>query len=148
REENPALEGGKEESTEYEGDFNNEEYSEDPGTESIETEIDIEEYLIDDEILSYRLDAKNYSADYEEKNVPYASGTSFTQYLKTQLSTLRLDDEEKEIADFLVGSVDESGYIRRSIQDIVDDLAFTQNVYTDEEKVEKVLQHVQELDPA
>lgn len=147
-EENPALEGGKEEKEEYEDDFSNEDYNEDPGTESIEAEIDIDEYLSDDEIPSYRLEANNYSADDEEKNVPYASGTSFTQYLKTQLSTLRLNEEEKEIADFLVGSVDESGYIRRSIQDIVDDLAFTQNVYTDEETVENVLKHVQELDPA
>src|SRR5690606_28862655 len=136
-EENPALEGGKEESAEYEDDFNNEDYNDDPGTESIEAEIDIDEYLSDDEIPSYRLEANNYSADDEEKHVPYASGTSFNQYLKTQLSTLRLDEEEKEIADFLVGSVDESGYIRRSIQDIVDDLAFTQNVYTDEESVER-----------
>lgn len=147
-EENPALEGGKEEKNEYEDDFNNEEYEEDPGTESIEAEIDIDEYLSDDEIPSYRLEANNYSSDDEEKHVPYASGTSFTQFLKTQLSTLRLTEEEKEIADFLVGSVDESGYIRRGIQDIVDDLAFTQNVYTDEENVERVLKHVQELDPA
>ena len=147
-EENPALEGGKEETTEYEDDFSNEDYNEDPGTESIEAEIDIDEYLSDDEIPSYRLEANNYSSDDEERDVPYASGTSFTQYLKTQLSTLRLNEEEKEIADFLVGSVDESGYIRRSIQDIVDDLAFTQNVYTDEETVEAVLKHVQELDPA
>ncbi len=148
-EENPALEGGKEEKEEYEDDFSTDEYQdEDPGTESIEAEIDVDEYLSDDEIPSYRLQANNYSADDEEKHVPYASGTSFTQYLKTQLSTLRLDDSEKEIAEFLVGSVDESGYIRRSVQDIVDDLAFTQNVYTDEAHVEKVLQYVHELDPA
>lgn len=148
-EENPALEGGKEEKEEYEEDFGSEEYQdEDPGNETIETEIDVDEYLSDDEIPNYRLQANNYSADDEDKQVPYASGTSFTQYLKTQLSTLRLDDSEKEIAEFLVGSVDESGYIRRSVQDIVDDLAFTQNVYTDEATVEKVLQYVHELDPA
>ncbi len=147
-EENPALEGGKEEKEEYEDDFRNEEYQdEDPGNESIETEIDVDEYLSDDEIPNYRLQANNYSADDEDKHVPYASGTSFTQFLKTQLSTLRLDDDEKEIAEFLVGSVDESGYIRRSVQDIVDDLAFTQNVYTEEKTVEKVLKYVQELDP-
>ncbi len=148
-EENPALEGGKEEKEEYEDDFSNEEYQDDdPGNETIEADIDVDEYLSDDEIPNYRLQANNYSADDEDKHVPYASGTSFTQFLKTQLSTLRLDDDEKEIAEFLVGSVDESGYIRRSVQDIVDDLAFTQNVYTDEEKVEKVLRYVQELDPA
>ena len=148
-EENPALEGGKEEKDEYEDDFNTDDYQEDdPGNESIEAEIDVDEYLSDDEIPSYRLQANNYSADDEDKHVPYASGTSFTQFLKTQLSTLRLSEDEKEIAEFLVGSVDESGYIRRSIQDIVDDLAFTQNVYTDEATVERVLKYVHELDPA
>lgn len=148
-EENPALEGGKEEKDEYEDDFSTDDYQEDdPGNESIEAEIDVDEYLSDDEIPSYRLQANNYSADDEDKHVPYASGTSFTQYLKTQLSTLRLTDDEIDIAEFLVGSVDESGYIRRSIQDIVDDLAFTQNIYTDEATVEKVLKYVHELDPA
>jgi RNA polymerase sigma-54 factor len=148
-EENPALEGGKEESDEYEEDFKTDDYQdEDPGNESIEADIDVDEYLSDDEIPNYRLQANNYSADDEDRQVPYASGTSFTQYLKTQLSTLRLDESEEEIAEFLVGSVDESGYIRRSVQDIVDDLAFTQNVYTDEETVEKVLKYVHELDPA
>ncbi|HET8753613.1 MAG TPA: RNA polymerase factor sigma-54 [Salinimicrobium sp.] len=150
-EENPALEGGKEEQNEYEDDYgSNEDFqdNDDPGNESIEAEIDVDEYLSDDEIPSYRLQANNYSADDEDKQVPYASGTSFNQFLKTQLSTLRLSDAEVEIAEFLVGSVDESGYIRRTISDIVDDLAFTQNVYTDEETVEKVLKHVQELDPA
>lgn len=148
-EENPALEGGKEEKSEYEDDFDNDDYQEDdPGNETIETEIDVDEYLSDDEIPSYRLNANNYSADDEEKQVPYASGTSFTQYLRNQLSTLRLKDSEMEIAEFLIGNVDESGYIRRSIPDIVDDLAFTQNIYTDEEKVEAVLKYVHELDPA
>ena len=65
-----------------------------------------------------------------------------------QLNTYRLEESEKEIAKFLVGSVDESGYIRREIADIVDDLAFTQNVYTQEAAVESVLEKVQELDPA
>lgn len=149
-EENPALEGGKEEKDEYEADeYETDDYQDDdPGNESIEADIDVDEYLSDDEIPSYRLQANNYSADDEDRQVPYASGTSFTQYLKTQLSTLRLSESEKEIAEFLVGSVDESGYIRRSVQDIVDDLAFTQNVYTDEATVEKVLKHVHELDPA
>ncbi|MCC8359812.1 RNA polymerase factor sigma-54 [Salinimicrobium sediminilitoris] len=148
-EENPALEGGKEDNEEYEEDFGTDDYQdEDQGNETIEADINVDEYLSDDEIPNYRLQANNYSADDEDRQVPYASGTSFTQYLKTQLSTLRLNESEEEIAEFLVGSVDESGYIRRSIQDIVDDLAFTQNVYTDEETVEKVLKYVHELDPA
>ena len=148
-EENPALEGGKEDNEEYEEDFGTDDYQEeDQGNESIEADINVDEYLSDDEIPNYRMQANNYSADDEDRQVPYASGTSFTQYLKTQLSTLRLNESEEEIAEFLVGSVDESGYIRRSVQDIVDDLAFTQNIYTDEETVEKVLKYVHELDPA
>ncbi|MCG2430603.1 RNA polymerase factor sigma-54 [Aequorivita xiaoshiensis] len=145
-EENPALEGGKEESDEFDDEFSNEEYDE--GNEVIETDINVDDYLSDDEVPSYKLSANNYSADDEEKQMPYAAGTSFTQHLMTQLNTYRLNKEEKEIAIFLVGSVDESGYIRRDLQDIVDDLAFTQNIYTTEDKVEKVLKIVQELDPA
>ncbi|MDT0644153.1 RNA polymerase factor sigma-54 [Zunongwangia sp. F363] len=148
-EENPALEDGREEvRDEFEDDFSNEnEPDEDNYDEALE-DFNVDEYLSDDEIPSYRLNANNYSADDDEKRVPYAAGTSFTQHLKSQLNTFRFNETEQEIAEFLVGSVDESGYIRRSIQDIVDDLAFTQNVYTDEETVEKVLQRVQKLDPA
>jgi RNA polymerase sigma-54 factor len=148
-EENPALDTGKDEEDSLDDEFNNEEFDDyDDGSEVIETDINVDDYLSDDEIPSYKLSANNYSVDDEDKQTPYASGTSFNQYLQQQLNTYRLDDEEREIAKFLVGSVDESGYIRRDIQDIVDDLAFTQNVYTSEEKISKVLEIVQELDPA
>jgi len=146
-EENPALESGKEASEDYDDDLDNSEDFGDSDTINAE-DINIDEYLSDDEIPDYRMHANNYSADDEEKSVPYASGTSFTQHLKTQLSTFRLNDEEDQIAEFLVGSVDESGYIRRSLSDIMDDLAFTQNVYTDEVKIESVLKIVHQLDPA
>jgi len=145
-EENPALEDGKESLDEFDDEFDNNEFED--GTETIETEINVDEYLSDDEIPSYRLSANNYSADDEEKQIPYASGTTFNQYLMNQLHMYRLDKEETEIAEFLVGSVDGSGYIRRPIIDILDDLAFTQNLYTSEEKIEKVLLLVQGLDPA
>ncbi|MFC0603766.1 RNA polymerase factor sigma-54 [Winogradskyella pulchriflava] len=149
-EENPALDTGKEsESTEDsfdEFDNSTEDYND---NDTIDAEdINVDEYLSDDEIPEYRTQANNYSADDEEKNVPYAAGTSFTQHLINQLNTFRLSETEEEIAYFLVGSVDESGYIRRSLSDITDDLAFTQNVYTTEEEVEKVLHIVHQLDPA
>jgi RNA polymerase sigma-54 factor len=148
-EENPALDTGKE------IDANEDAYDEFDNTdeelqdsETIDAEdINVDEYLSDDEIPEYRTQANNYSADDEEKSIPYAAGTTFTQYLSNQLNTFRLSDQEKEIANFLVGSVDESGYIRRSLADITDDLAFTQNVYTTKEEVEKVLKIVQQLDP-
>ncbi len=135
-EENPALEGGKDEKDEYDDDFSNEEYDSeiDDGNELIESDINIDEYLSDDETPNYKLSANNYSPDDEDKQIPYASGTSFNQYLLQQLNTYRFNEEEKEIAGFLVGSVDEGGYIRRDLMDIVDDLAFTQNIFTTERR--------------
>ncbi|NEV92565.1 RNA polymerase factor sigma-54 [Psychroflexus sp. YR1-1] len=143
-EENPALDAGKEKD-EYEDEFKNET---DDDHDIIETDFDVDDYLSDDEVPSYKLKANNYSADDEDKQVPYASGTSFSQYLKTQLQTFTFKGDQEDIAFFLVGSVDDSGYIRRSLIDIVDDLAFTQNIYTDEASVEKALKIVQSLDPA
>lgn len=143
-EENPALDTGKEKD-EFEDEFEN---NQDDDHDIIETEFDVDDYLSDDEVPSYKLKANNYSADDEDKQVPYASGTSFSQYLKTQLQTFTFKGDQEEIAFFLVGSVDDSGYIRRSLIDIVDDLAFTQNIYTDEEAVKKALKIVQSLDPA
>jgi len=142
--ENPALEGGKEEPEKFDEDINDE-YQE---TIDEAPEINIDDYLSDDETPSYKLNANNYSEDDQQTHMPYAAGQSFTQHLMQQLNTYRLEESEKEIAKFLVGSVDESGYIRREIADIVDDLAFTQNVYTQEAAVESVLEKVQELDPA
>ncbi|MCK0160781.1 RNA polymerase factor sigma-54 [Allomuricauda sp. F6463D] len=146
-EENPALESGKEE-TDVLDDVYEDTYDDSGDNENIDTEeINIDDYLSDDEIPDYRTQANNYSADDDDKRVPYAAGTSFNQYLLNQLNTVYLNDQEWAIAEFLVGSVDESGYIRRPLADIMDDLAFTQNIYIEEEKIEEVLKIVQDLDP-
>lgn len=146
-EENPALESGKEES-DVADDVYEDTYDDSSDNETIDAEdINIDDYLSDDEIPDYRTQTSNYSSDDEEKSIPYAAGISFNQYLINQLNTVYLDDEEWAIAEFLVGSVDESGYIRRPLHDIMDDLAFTQNIYVEEDKIESVLKIVQELDP-
>lgn len=146
-EENPALDTGKEEAENFEDSLENE--YEDDGNEKIDAEdINIDEYLSDDEVPSYKTQANNYSSDDEDRNMPYAAGTSFHQSLQNQLNTFRINEEERIIAEFLVGSIDDSGYIRRDILDLVDDLAFTQNVFTTEEKVLELLTNVvQKLDP-
>lgn len=147
-EENPALETGKEELDNQEDEFEDI-YDNETDSETITADdINIDEYLSDDEVPDYRTQTNNYSTDDEDKNIPYASGISFNQYLISQLNTEYLDDEEWLIAEFLVGSVDESGYIRRKLADIVDDLAFTQNLFVDEKTVERILKIVQQLDPA
>ncbi|WP_299057852.1 RNA polymerase factor sigma-54 [uncultured Polaribacter sp.] len=146
-EENPALETGKDDANTVDDDLSNE--FDETGTEKIEAEdINIDEYLSDDEIPSYKTQANNYAADDDEKSMPYAAGTSFHQSLKNQLNTYSFKDDELVIAEFLVGSIDDSGYIRREIIDLVDDLAFTANVFTTEEKVIGILKKViHTLDP-
>ncbi|MFT5926855.1 MAG: RNA polymerase sigma-54 factor [Rubritalea sp.] len=146
-EENPALDDGKESSEDEYDEFSNQDDYED-GNETIETDINVDDYLSDDDIPEYRTKANNYSADDDEKSIPYAAGKSFTQTLVEQLNTSRLSEEHRAIAEFLVGSIDGSGYIRRSLEDITDDLAFTMNLYTEVAEVEKVLKVVHELDPA
>ena len=146
-EENPALEIEKETPESFDETLENE--YDDAGTESIDTgDLNIDEYLSDDDIPSYKTHVNNYSADEEEKNIPYAAGITFHQSLKSQLDTFRFDEEERLIAEFLVGSIDDSGYIRREILDLVDDLAFTANVFATEEKVITILKTViHTLDP-
>jgi len=148
--ENPALEGGNED--EYEKDeFESEEYDDYDEFEGdrIEAEdINIDEYLSNDETPEYKTQINNYSDDDDDRESPLAAPVSFHQDLINQLNTFILNDEEREIAEFLVGSIDDMGYIRRSVPDMVDDMAFTQGIYTDEKTVEKILHIVHELEPS
>ncbi len=150
--ENPALEAGKEDDDEYEKDeFENEEFDDydDSEDDRIDTEdLNIDEYLSNDEVPEYKLQANNYSDDDEQRESPLASPVSFHQDLINQLNTFMLSDSDREIAEFLVGSIDDMGYIRRSIPDIVDDMAFTQGIYTDEKTVERILNVIHELEPS
>lgn len=150
--ENPALESGKDEDEDYEKDeFENEEFDDydDSEGDRIEAEdINIDEYLSNDETPDYKLKANNYSDDDESRESPLAAPVTFHQDLLNQLNTFILTEDEREIAEFLVGSIDDMGYIRRSIPDIVDDMAFTQGIYTDEKTVEHILHIVHELEPS
>ena len=134
-EENPALEKGSEslenDSNEYEGDIG-------------EGDINVDEYL-SDETESY--DQNYYSNQEESTNFQTKESISFHQFLDNQSKNLILADLEKPICEFLIGSIDESGYLRREIEDIIDDLAFTQNIVADNTQVLSVLKKIQDLDP-
>ncbi|QQU02972.1 RNA polymerase factor sigma-54 [Myroides odoratus] len=144
--ENPALETGKEETGDDFDSLDND--FDDFDNERIDTEdINIDDYLSDDEIPDYKLQANNYSSDDDDYEAPIIATESFHQNLINQLNTFILSDHDRAIAEFLVGSIDEMGYIRRDVQDIVDDLAFTQGIYTDLETVENILSIVHELEP-
>jgi len=134
-EENPALEKGSE-SLENDGN----EYEEDIG----EGDVNVDEYL-SNETESY--DQNYYSNQEESTNFQTKESISFHQFLDNQSKNLILADLEKPICEFLIGSIDESGYLRREIEDIIDDLAFTQNIVADNTQVLSVLKKIQDLDP-
>ncbi len=149
--ENPALESGKEEEEYVKDEFETEDYDDydDAESERIDAEeINIDDYLSNDETPDYKTQTNNYSDDDEDHDAPFAAPISFHQDLINQLNTFILNEDDREIAEFLVGSIDDMGYIRRSISDIVDDLAFTQAVYTDEKTVERLLHVIHELEPS
>jgi RNA polymerase sigma-54 factor len=149
--ENPALEAGKEEEEYVKDEFETEDYDDydDAESERIDAEeINIDDYLSNDDTPDYKTQTNNYSDDDEDHDAPFAAPISFHQDLINQLNTFILNEDDREIAEFLVGSIDDMGYIRRSISDIVDDLAFTQAVYTDEKTVERLLHVIHELEPS
>ncbi len=151
--ENPALEESSKEDDNYEADdyevnTNDDDYDDYDNDHIDAQDINIDEYLSNDETPDYKYQTNNYSDDDDDKSLPFAAPVSFHQDLINQLNTFILSDDERDIAEFLVGSIDDMGYIRRTTQDIVDDMAFTQGIYTDEATVERILHLVQDLEPA
>ncbi len=142
-EENPALDTSRDE-TEENSDFENDSES---TNESEYDEIDVNDYLSDDDIPDYKLKTNNYSED-NEKDIPFTSGESFNQYLKTQLHSFSLKGDELIVAEFIIGSLDAFGYLRRDIVDISDDLVFTLGINYSEEQIQKILDKIYLLDPA
>ena len=144
-EENPALDTVNES---QEIDNDNFEFNEDSEKqEKSDDEIDISEYLSDDDTPDYNLKSNNYSEE-NERAIPYAAGTSFNQFLKNQLHSFSFNKEDLEIAEFILGSLDQFGYLRRDLIDISDDLAFTLGINADENKIQKILDKIYLLDPA
>ena len=144
-EENPALDTVNES---QEIDNDNFELNEDSEKqEKSDDEIDISEYLSDDDTPDYNLKSNNYSEE-NERAIPYAAGTSFNQFLKNQLHSFSFNNEDLEIAEFILGSLDQFGYLRRDLIDISDDLAFTLGINADENKIQKILDKIYLLDPA
>jgi len=147
-EENPALEEEKEfGDDEYGSEYD--EWDVDDDNQTIDADdINIDEYLSDDEIPNYKTYTNNYSDDDEDREIPFAQGTSFLDHLESQLSMFRLDEEEFEIANFIIGNLDDDGYLRREPQAIANDLAFAQNIFTDKNEIIHLLvNYIQKLDP-
>src|SRR5688572_8207830 len=155
-EENPALELDEEKHDEYEeskdefSENGEETFDEPDGSENDYDNIDISDYVQDgdDEIADYKLRDDHYNSDDDDKKtIPFKTETSFYETLLDQLGLLKLDEKEQKIAEQIVGSIDEDGYLRRETSAVVDDLAFRQNVSATEEEVEAMIQRIQQFDP-
>ncbi|MFA5417371.1 MAG: RNA polymerase sigma-54 factor, partial [Bacteroidales bacterium] len=155
-EDNPALEVDGEEMSDYDADDQVD--SETEGDDYTETslddykekdsEFDLNDYINDDDVPSYKLQTNNYSADDERKEIPFASGITFHELLEEQLRQQYLDERKLQIGLYIIGNLDDSGYLQRSLEAIVDDLAFGQNMIIEKSEVEHVLSIIQEFDPS
>jgi RNA polymerase sigma-54 factor len=145
-EENPALEEGSEEEDIPSEPEDDEQFDE---KDKDQEEFTLDDYIEDDDIPEYRLQAKNYSKDDDKRNeIPFSVGASFQEHLESQLSLRDLTEKQKILGEYILGNIDEDGYLRRELVNIVDDLAFLQNVETTEEELEEVLKIIQDLEPA
>lgn len=145
---NPALEEGAEievkEADEYDDDFDD--YADEEFKEYDDRDIDVESYLSDD-YNGYKMQGDGNSDD-EDREMPIAMTSSLNDHLIDQLGFLKLDEQQEIIGKQLIGSIESDGYIRRPLQAVVNDLAFTQGIYTTIEEIEVVLKQIQTFDPA
>jgi RNA polymerase sigma-54 factor len=144
---NPALEEGKDEEPEQtqEDDFEDS-FEEDSGRD--DHELNLDDYL-DDEYSGYKMQGDgNYNADEDDREIPISSQASLHELLITQLNFLKLDERQKIIGQQLIGSIENDGYIRRDLEAIINDLAFSQNIETDIDEMEEILRKIQNFDPA
>ena len=145
-EENPALEEGPEEEV-IEGvndTDDDEEFS-----DSDHEEFTLDDYMDDDDIPEYRLQANNYSKDDDKRTeIPFSAGSSFHEHLLSQLGLRTLTERQRQLGEYIIGNIDEDGYLRREISSITDDLAFLQNIESTEEELEEILRVIHDFDPA
>jgi RNA polymerase sigma-54 factor len=142
-EENPTLEEGV--------NYEDEQYQEESANEEKDSQNDdeftLEDYLNDEEIPSYRLSSNNYSKDDKREEIPFSTGISFHEHLENQLGLRVLDQHQKNLGLYLIGNIDDDGYLRRKLSAIADDLAFSAGVETDEDELEQILYIIHDFDP-
>ncbi len=136
-EENPTLEEGRDEEEEVQED----EKIEEPDNFSLE------DYVKSEDVPAYRLQTNNYSKDDERKEAPISESISFYENLHTQLGLRKLPEFDYDIAKYIIGNIDEDGYLRREIPMIADDLVFRANIEVSDEKLEEILKVIQSFDP-
>lgn len=142
-EENPTLEEGPDslENAEQEEVLN------DDNVDHNDEEFTLEDYLNDEDIPSYKLNANNYSKDDKREEIPFSGGVSFHEHLESQLGLRVLDEKQYELGMYLIGNIDDDGYLRRKLTAIADDIAFAMGIETNEDELEQVLYVIHDFDP-
>lgn len=140
-EENPALEEGEEHDEEEYDELDNE----DGGNND---DFDVDDYVADDDIPDYKLKANNSSKDDKHEHIPFSVGVTFHEHLLSQLGVLQLTDHERQLAEYVIGNIDDEGYLRRSPESMVDDIVFQAGIQTNDEEMRNIVSFVREFDPA
>lgn len=140
-EENPALEEGMENSdtNDEDGDFEDD-YN--------DGDIDMDDYMSDDDIPDYKLQTSNSSRDDKHEDIPFSAGFTFHEHLMEQIGLLDLNDREEMLVRYIIGNIDDEGYLRRDAELMVDDIVFQVGIETDDDEMKRLIKVVQELDPA
>jgi RNA polymerase sigma-54 factor len=141
-EENPVLEESAEDP------FAEQEEDKDEQPSDQQDEFSLEDYMQDDEIPGYKLNAQNYSTDTKREEIPFTLGSTFREQMKAQLGLRKLTEEQEVLAEYILGNIDDDGYLRRELEAIADDLAFSVGLETSYEELHAVLMIIQEFDPA
>ena len=139
---NPALEEGIDtnELQEFTDDTNEKEYNNE--------DLSLGDYLTEDDIPDYKLQENNRNREYIPEEIPFSDNVSFYEFIKEQLDMQKLNEEEFEIADYLIGSLDDDGLLRKNMDTLIDELMLYRGIYTNTEKLEEILKVIQTFEPA
>ncbi|MHB9054964.1 MAG: RNA polymerase factor sigma-54 [Paludibacteraceae bacterium] len=140
-EENPALEEGPDASE------SNDEMNQGDEFDSND-DFDLDEYMPDDDIPDYKLIANNSSRDDKHEDIPFSAGLTFHEYLSDQVGLLHLNEHQRKLVEYIIGNIDEEGYLRRDAEAMVDDIVFQVGVDTTEDEIRQLIKLVQQFDPA
>jgi len=143
-EENPALEEGAD--VDSNSDDFEEEYSNDDGGNN--DDFDPDEYMMDDDIPDYKLKANNTSKDDKREEIPFSAGMTFHENLIDQLGLLDLSEHEHALAEYVIGNIDDEGYLRRTAESMVDDIVFQTGINTTDDEMQHIIEIVRQFDPA
>ncbi|MBP8904256.1 MAG: RNA polymerase factor sigma-54 [Paludibacteraceae bacterium] len=142
-EENPVLEEGPETS-----ELNDEEDVNQGDENDSNDDFDLNEYMPDDDIPDYKLVANNTSRDDRHDDIPFSAGFTFHEFLADQVGLLHLNEHERKLVEYIIGNIDEEGYLRRDAESMVDDIVFQAGIETTDAEMKRLIKLVHQFDPA